>query len=207
MIDYSKYKTVKQIADEIGVSKQAVQQKMKKEPLSTNLKKLSAMVDGVIYIDADGESLIKSAFPKKTQNRLPENLSANEPEKIENLPTKNALPESVVGITKDYIDSLLKQIEILSADKSNLQEQLNDEKEYSRLQISDLQNKIINQSDRIADLAEKLTELTRNSQILHKQEQDKKALLSPEQSPAASSEPDEGDKNIKQRPFWQFWKK
>jgi predicted transcriptional regulator len=36
-----KGKTIKQIADEVGVTKQAVHQKMKKEPLSTSLQSLT----------------------------------------------------------------------------------------------------------------------------------------------------------------------
>ena len=57
-------KTVKQIADELGVSKQAVHQKRKKEPLSTDLQPFTETVDGVIYISVDGENLIKQAFSK-----------------------------------------------------------------------------------------------------------------------------------------------
>ena len=39
-------KTIRQIADEIGVSKQAVFKKIKREPLSTSLQGLTATVDG-----------------------------------------------------------------------------------------------------------------------------------------------------------------
>lgn len=202
-------KTIKQIADEIGVSKQAVQQKIKKEPLATTLKELLITVDGVIHIDVEGERLIKSAFHKKEPtSKLSESLPTNENLLPETLSEKNdVLPTSIDSITKDYVDNLLKQIETLTADKTTLQDQLNKEQEHSRLQAGDLQNKIINQSDRIADLAEKLAELTRNSQILLKQEQDKNALRLPDQSPTVSSESDVGDAKIKQRPFWQFWKK
>jgi uncharacterized protein YqgV (UPF0045/DUF77 family) len=55
-------KTIKQIADELGVSKQAVHQKRRKEPLSTSLQPFTTTVDGVIYISVDGENLIKQAF-------------------------------------------------------------------------------------------------------------------------------------------------
>lgn len=57
-------KTIKQIAMEIGVSKQAVHQKIKKEPLSTSLQSFMSTVDGTVYISVDGETLIKSAFNK-----------------------------------------------------------------------------------------------------------------------------------------------
>lgn len=61
-------KTIKQIADEIGVSKQAIHQKRKKEPLSTNLQPFTETIDRVIYISVDGEKLIKEAFGIKNEN-------------------------------------------------------------------------------------------------------------------------------------------
>ena len=85
-------------------------------------------------------------------------------------------------MTINYINSLKEQISILTADK-----------EYGRAQIADLHDELKKQSERIADLADKLVELTRNSQVLLKQEQDKTAFLLPEQQT--------------KRPFWQFWKK
>jgi len=57
-------KTIKQIADELGVSKQAVHQKIKREPLSSKMKLFTSTVDNVIYIDDNGELLIKAAFIK-----------------------------------------------------------------------------------------------------------------------------------------------
>ena len=55
-------KTVRQIADDLGVSKQAVFKKMKREPLSTSLRGLTSTVDGRLTVSVDGENLIKSAF-------------------------------------------------------------------------------------------------------------------------------------------------
>ena len=51
-------KTIRQIADEIGVSKQAVFKKIKREPLSTSLQGLTATVDGRLMVEVDGEKLI-----------------------------------------------------------------------------------------------------------------------------------------------------
>ncbi|WP_289119963.1 hypothetical protein [uncultured Bacteroides sp.] len=55
-------KTIREIADEIGVSKQAVFKKIKREPLSTSLQGLTSTVDGRLMVSVDGENLIKSAF-------------------------------------------------------------------------------------------------------------------------------------------------
>lgn len=63
-------KTVKQIADELGVSKQAVHQKRKSKELSTALQPFTSTVDGVVYISVDGENLIKQAFLKKDRKRV-----------------------------------------------------------------------------------------------------------------------------------------
>ncbi len=65
-------KTIRQIADEIGVSKQAVFKKIKREPLSTSLQGLTATVDGKLrMVEVDGEKLIKQAFSEKLHRQPP----------------------------------------------------------------------------------------------------------------------------------------
>lgn len=55
-------KTIKEIAEEIGVSKQAVFKKINRQPLSTKLEGLTSTVDGRLMVSVDGERLIKQAF-------------------------------------------------------------------------------------------------------------------------------------------------
>ncbi|MBE6821459.1 MAG: hypothetical protein E7516_10490 [Ruminococcaceae bacterium] len=55
-------KTIREIADEIGVSKQAVFKKINRQPLSTELMGLTSTVDGRLMVSVDGEKLIKQAF-------------------------------------------------------------------------------------------------------------------------------------------------
>lgn len=55
-------KTIRQIADEIGVSKQAVQKRISREPLYTRIQPYIDTKQGTKYIDEDGEKLIKQAF-------------------------------------------------------------------------------------------------------------------------------------------------
>ena len=69
-------KTVKQIADELGVSKQAVHQKRKSKELSTALQPFTSTVDGVVYISVDGENLIKQAFLKNDRKQVGGKLSS-----------------------------------------------------------------------------------------------------------------------------------
>jgi len=66
-------KTIKQIADELYVSKQAVYKKIKSAPLSTDLQKFMKTVDRVIYISDDGEKLIKSTFSKTDRQPVVDN--------------------------------------------------------------------------------------------------------------------------------------
>ena len=60
-------KTIRQIADEIGVTRQAVYQKIKSNQSTiSNLKLYTFIVDSVKYYTPDGEALIKSLFSGKS---------------------------------------------------------------------------------------------------------------------------------------------
>ena len=58
-------KTIREIAEEIGVSKQAVFKKINQVPLSTEIEKFISTVDGKKLVSVDGENLIKQAFQRK----------------------------------------------------------------------------------------------------------------------------------------------
>lgn len=57
-------KTIKQLAVELGVSKQAVQKRISREPLCTSIQPYIYTKEGTKYITEDGENIIKSAFSK-----------------------------------------------------------------------------------------------------------------------------------------------
>ncbi|AJA58192.1 RepB-like protein [Lactococcus lactis] len=63
-----KLKTIKDLADEIGVSKQAVWQKIKKES-SIDLRQFTSKKGNTVYVDVDGQKVIKSAFFNKTSTK------------------------------------------------------------------------------------------------------------------------------------------
>lgn len=69
-------KTIKQIADELGVSKQAVHQKRKSKELSAKLQPFTTTIDGVVYISIDGEKLIKQAFYTADRKVVADNKSS-----------------------------------------------------------------------------------------------------------------------------------
>jgi len=55
-------KTIKQIAVEVGVTKQAVQKRIARQPLKDSLKAHITVVDGTNYIDDEGEKIIKDVY-------------------------------------------------------------------------------------------------------------------------------------------------
>ena len=67
-------KTIKQIADEIGVSKTAVRKHLTSEVKT----KFAETVSGTIYINDTGERLIKSAFEQKEPQTKFAGVSANQ---------------------------------------------------------------------------------------------------------------------------------
>lgn len=148
-------KTVKEIAAEIGVSKQAVFKKMKREPLSTGLQGLTTTVDGRLMVSVDGEKLIKQAFlghePTTTDNRLTvevdglvDGSSTKSGEKTAEVDGENRLYE----ILEKELQAKNEQIAAQQAEIANLQGELSAERQHSR-----------EQAERIAVLADQAQRL------------------------------------------------
>lgn len=85
-------KSVRQLAEELGVSKQAVLYRLHRledqKNTRTNRQKLSTNKNGKIYITVLGESLIKSDYYKKATNKQKDKKQTNKP--IEDAIEKNA---------------------------------------------------------------------------------------------------------------------
>lgn len=127
-------KTIKQIADEIGVSKTAVRKKMTDEVKT----KFSETVSGKIYITETGENIIKSSFKThkaETENHKPSETFA------ESVSTNVSGENLLYEILKDELKEKNKQIE-------KLQIELEIERKYSR-----------EQSEKIAILADQAQRL------------------------------------------------
>jgi hypothetical protein len=112
-------KTISQIAMEIGVSKQAVWQKIKKEPLSTKLKDSTKKIGNTLYVNTDGIELIKNSFFK---------INANNTSIDVNNHKENANKKS----TDEIIDILTMQLKIINQQNENLAKELSKEREHSR---------------------------------------------------------------------------
>lgn len=125
-------KTIRQIADEIGVSKQAIHQKIKKnKELSVRLQPFTSTVDGTIYIDIDGENTLKSSFLK---NLDIEQVDANCKQVDVNQYEKNT-DERLIEILKNTIQTLQSQLTIKDEQIELLQEELKIERQHSRDQL------------------------------------------------------------------------
>jgi len=102
-----KTKTIKQIADEIGVSKQAVFYRIKKEPLSNDLEPFISKIDGVLSVSLDGETLIKAAFSESAAKAF----DGKKPPSTDKEPSKEN--GGFDGqILKDTIDTLREQLNV-----------------------------------------------------------------------------------------------
>ena len=174
-------KTISQIAKEIGVTKQAVHQKIKKEPLSSSLRQFTSTVVNTLMIDVDGEMLIKSTFHNKTV-KMVDGVDVNEP---------STNRQRVDGFIDDVDDKkMIKSVfdsEIIKLLQDNiliLQEQL----KIKDKQIEELTATVRIQSESINavhhnQLAETIIDGQANSS-LSKNSAKKKPIS-----------------------FWQFWKK
>jgi predicted DNA binding protein len=118
-------KTIAQIADEIGVTKQAIQKRMKKEPLQTVLKLHITKKSQTIYISSDGEKLIKSAYgikETKTGNQAEKAQTIDEPkittveqsdskpttEKTSTIKTDNQISDTAIIINEKSTPTIKK---------------------------------------------------------------------------------------------------
>ena len=121
-------KTIRQIADEIGVSKQAVFKKIKREPLSTSLQGLTATVDGRLMVEVDGEKLIKQAFseniPSTTDNKLTGAVDGLVDAPSTKNEEKTVAVDGVISVLQATIDTLQGQLEVKDRQIAKLTEAL-----------------------------------------------------------------------------------
>lgn len=102
-------KTIKQIADDIGVSKQAVFYRIKKPPLSNALQPFMTNENGILTISLDGETLIKQAF----DNEAVKTFGDKEPSNTVKDPSKEStsFDSEIIQMLKENMAVLQKQLE------------------------------------------------------------------------------------------------
>ena len=102
-------KTIKQIADELRVSKQAIWQRVKRrEELSAMLQDHSETINGTIHVDAVLEQRIKEQYPERTASAVVDETGVNIPSTVDGTPphvdeTGVNIPSTVDG-TPPHVD-------------------------------------------------------------------------------------------------------
>jgi hypothetical protein len=99
-------KTIKQIAEELGVSKQAVQKRISREPLASRIQPHTTNRGQAKYIDEHGIGMIKTAFEGSVVDKVADN------------PTTKT--DNIVYILQRELDVKNRQIEAQSAQISDL---------------------------------------------------------------------------------------
>ena len=174
-------KTIRQIANEIGVSKQAIFKKMKCEPLSTSLQGLTTTVDGKLMVSVDGEKLIKQAlfndepsinhqpvdggWRQPVDGRLTVSVDGEDPGDEAFLESARQKEDAFLTVLESTIDALKnqlaakdKQIEDMQKQVDRLYEELAEERKHGREQAEKLAV-LVDQAQRL-QLAQMHPELT-----------------------------------------------
>lgn len=174
-------KTIKQIAEEIGVSKQAVFKKIKRQPLSTSLQGLTSTVDGRLTVSVDGERLIKQAFLQNDRQPVDGRLTVL----VDESSTK--VDGTSTGFFTPLEDS---EVAFLRSQVERLQAELEKEREHNRekdKQLLDTLNKLAESqaalsagqaADKQKALAEKIIEgsqqIKKEDEIIKSDDSEKK---------------------------------
>lgn len=153
-------KTIKQIADELGVSKQAIQKRLSREPLLSSVAPYISTVSGTKYIAVDGENLIKSAFNKNGIDTTSIDMSIDNNNTSIDKSIPVSIPKSIDKNEPSIHESIDKRGVSIdenkpytpeSIDKSDLEKNVN-ELETLKAKIGELETKLSEMKIQIADL-------------------------------------------------------
>ena len=151
-------KTIKQLADEIGVSKQAIQKRLIREPLCTTVQPYIEIVNGVKYIDVVGEDLIKTAFLKSKKTDVHTDVGIDKNGKSMD---GMGVYTPIVEVLQNTIDTLKGQLEVKDRQIAVQQEQI--ERLQSELEVERQCNKESN--DKLFSLTEQVGDSLRHLSI------------------------------------------
>ena len=93
-------KTIKQLADELGVSKQAISYRLKQLEKENDRQILAVKENGFLVVSLVGETLIKSAFAESDR----QTLAAKEP------PKDRQRDDDLLAVLKGAVDTLQEQL-------------------------------------------------------------------------------------------------
>jgi len=118
-------KTIKQLADELGVSKQAVWQKIKRDT-STDLRQLMIKKGNTVYVSIEGQNVIKSMFntiPNNERQHVDDNKNVNVDDSIDEIIFLRELINDLQDEKKELY-KLLDQQQILTLQANKKIEEL-----------------------------------------------------------------------------------
>ncbi|MCS8611406.1 RepB-like protein [Lactobacillus helveticus] len=192
-----KLKTIKELADEIGVSKQAVWQKIKKKP-SIDLRQFTSKKGNTVYVDVDGQKVIKSAFfnkrsTKKRQQKVFVDDNVNNsvdgnPEGNEEILFLRNLVSELQSEKKDLHKLLDQQQRLALQDKKVLEEYKSEINELKALKMPSQETEFKHLDNQYKDEVNALKEKLEN---LQEQIKDQKRI----------------EEQEKPRKWWGLWRK
>lgn len=102
--------TVKQIAEELGVTKQAVRQRIKRNPeLRSAFEQHSRTENGTVYIDEQGVEIIRAAYSKDMTGNKGGNVTENNGNKRDNV-AENSGNAELIAVLQKTVDMLTEQV-------------------------------------------------------------------------------------------------
>ena len=175
-------KTIRQIADEIGVTRQAIYKKFKlNSAVADSLKAHSFTVDKVKYYTADGEKIIKSMFsdnsdtPKGTVNlttnqvdRLSDKLSGLQDNKT---PTKSAFsandtPKGTVNLSTEQLTDKLTHDNLTTNQVDRLTDLFSTQLKAKDKQIEEKDRQLLEKDRQLAEKDKQIAMLMEQSNNL-----------------------------------------
>lgn len=161
-------KTIKQIADELGVSKQAITYRLNKLQATNKDDILAVKENGILVVSLVGENLIKSAFAESNRQNFATKQPTKEP------PNKNQ--ENMEFLLKNKIEILEKEIKLKEEQINELHRCLDSTLEQgthitemfleSKKTIEKLEKELLKEREHSREQADKLVQLADQSQQL-----------------------------------------
>ena len=182
-------KTIKQIADEIGVSKQSIRNEIAKQGLQSSLRKNGNQ----FAIDEKCETLIKSAFESRNEKVTAKTIckdNANQNAKVTDNQNEQVCDyQHKVDVLETDNKRLLEEIELLRGQLADRKEEIR----YLRSQSVE-KDKQLSDTLKALDQAQQLQAIAENKIKLLEEKQEEKKVVEP-----AQEQPEK-------KHWWQMWK-
>jgi len=176
------YKTIKELADELNVSKQAVWQKIKRNK-SIDLRKFMTTKGNTVYVDVDGQTIIIEMFDSSYKEKK-----------------ANAVDEKIDDIINvDDNKKLLDEVQFLR----NLVDKLQSEKSELH-KIVDQQQQLTLQSNKQIETLQQ--QLLLSNQSDEKEEETSDTIETPEEQSETLEETVHEEIKSESKKWWQLWK-